>query len=160
VISGDIFWLTELKGTFCLSTGNDPQLFFLQGHCPLVKFLHGLTSGINLSIMHVAAATKRLICLVGGDFDSNPSRRTRDTDKFSMTFNHSSLIPGKKRQPFLSLSVDILCLSIYLSVTLQPFVGPWPLFQFIDLLHSVGLLGREISRRKASPYTHNNTITE
>jgi hypothetical protein len=27
-------------------------------------------------------------------------------------------------------------LSIYLSMALQPFVGPWPLFQFLDLLHS------------------------
>jgi hypothetical protein len=27
-------------------------------------------------------------------------------------------------------------LSIYLSLALQPFVGPWPIFQFLDLLHS------------------------
>jgi hypothetical protein len=33
-------------------------------------------------------------------------------------------------------------LSIYLSVALQPFVWPWPLFQFIDLTQSVGHLGR------------------
>jgi hypothetical protein len=26
--------------------------------------------------------------------------------------------------------------SSYLSTALQPFVGPWPLFQFLDLLHS------------------------
>jgi hypothetical protein len=33
-----------------------------------------------------------------------------------------------------------------LSVTLHPFVGPWPLFQFLDLFtKSVGLLGRVIS---------------
>jgi hypothetical protein len=25
---------------------------------------------------------------------------------------------------------------IYLSMALEPFVGPWPLFQFLDLLHS------------------------
>jgi hypothetical protein len=33
-----------------------------------------------------------------------------------------------------------------LSMALQPFVGPWPLFQFLDLFtQSVGLLGRGIS---------------
>jgi hypothetical protein len=33
-----------------------------------------------------------------------------------------------------------------LSIALQPFVGPWPLFQFLDLsAESVGLLGRGIS---------------
>jgi hypothetical protein len=37
-------------------------------------------------------------------------------------------------------------LSIYLSMSLQPFVGPWTLFQFLDLFtQSVGLLGRGIS---------------
>jgi hypothetical protein len=30
-------------------------------------------------------------------------------------------------------------------MALQPFVGTWPLFQFLDLLQSVGLLGRGIS---------------
>jgi hypothetical protein len=35
--------------------------------------------------------------------------------------------------------------SIYLSMALQPFVGPWPLFQFLDLFtQSVGPLGRGI----------------
>jgi hypothetical protein len=28
-------------------------------------------------------------------------------------------------------------LSIYLSMALQPFVGSWPLSQFLDLLHSL-----------------------
>jgi hypothetical protein len=38
-----------------------------------------------------------------------------------------------------------ICLSIYLSMALQSFVGPWPLFQFLDLFtESVGLLGRVI----------------
>jgi hypothetical protein len=37
-------------------------------------------------------------------------------------------------------------LPTYLSMALQPFVGPWPLFQFLDLFtQSVGLLGRGIS---------------
>jgi hypothetical protein len=36
--------------------------------------------------------------------------------------------------------------SIYLSVAVQPFVGPLSLFQFLDLFtQSVGLLGRGIS---------------
>jgi hypothetical protein len=34
----------------------------------------------------------------------------------------------------------------YLSTALQPFVGPWKLFRFLDLFtQSVGLLGRGIS---------------
>jgi hypothetical protein len=28
--------------------------------------------------------------------------------------------------------------SAYLSMALQPFVGPWPLFQFLDLFYTVG----------------------
>jgi hypothetical protein len=35
-------------------------------------------------------------------------------------------------------------LSIHLSMALQPFVGPWPLFQFLDLLHSRWDSGRVI----------------
>jgi hypothetical protein len=38
------------------------------------------------------------------------------------------------------------CCWTYLSAVLQPFVGPWPLFQFLDLFtQSVGLLGWGIS---------------
>jgi hypothetical protein len=37
-------------------------------------------------------------------------------------------------------------IGIYLSMALQPFVGPWPVLQFLDLFtQSVGLLGRGIS---------------
>jgi hypothetical protein len=41
-------------------------------------------------------------------------------------------------------------------MVLQPFVGPWPLFQFLDPIHSrqVSLDGGS-ARRKASTYTHN-----
>jgi hypothetical protein len=42
-------------------------------------------------------------------------------------------------------SVDFQ-LTIYLSLVLQPFIGPWPLFQFLELfVQSVGLLGRGMS---------------
>jgi hypothetical protein len=49
------------------------------------------------------------------------------------------------------LIMRIAFISIYLHIfvfmVLQPFVGPWPLFQFLNLLtQSVGLLGRGISR--------------
>jgi hypothetical protein len=45
---------------------------------------------------------------------------------------------------------------ISLSMALQPFVGPWPLFQFLDLFtQSVGLLGRGLARRKADTCTQN-----
>jgi hypothetical protein len=47
---------------------------------------------------------------------------------------------------YLSICLSV-CLSvylstylpIYLSVALQPFVGPWPLFQFLDLFCTVGV---------------------
>jgi hypothetical protein len=43
---------------------------------------------------------------------------------------------------------SLLC-CIYLSMALQPFVGPWPLFQFLDLFtQSVGLLQQRISPSK------------
>jgi hypothetical protein len=41
---------------------------------------------------------------------------------------------------------DFLKINLYLSIALQPSVGPWPHFQFLDLFtQSVGLLGRGIS---------------
>jgi hypothetical protein len=37
-------------------------------------------------------------------------------------------------------------MSIYLSMVLQPFVGPWSVLQFLNLFtHSVVLLGRGIN---------------
>jgi hypothetical protein len=53
-------------------------------------------------------------------------------------------------------------LSIYLSVALQPFVGPGPLFQFLYLFtQPVGLLGREISTSQDRyTYTQGSTDTE
>jgi hypothetical protein len=35
-------------------------------------------------------------------------------------------------RPFLCLS-----LSLSLSMALEPFVGPWPLYQFLNLIHSL-----------------------
>jgi hypothetical protein len=50
---------------------------------------------------------------------------------------------------------------IYLVVTLQPFVGPWPLFQFLHHLHSryVSLNGGS-ARRKSATYIQNKTKRE
>jgi hypothetical protein len=51
----------------------------------------------------------------------------------------------KESRDFVHLTKD-LYLSIYLSMALQPFVGPWPLIQFLDLFtQSAGLLVRGIS---------------
>jgi hypothetical protein len=44
---------------------------------------------------------------------------------------------------------------IIIIMALQPFVGPWPLFKFLDPIHTRGS-----PRRKASAYTQNNTSTE
>jgi hypothetical protein len=46
-------------------------------------------------------------------------------------------------------------------MTLQPFVGPWPLFQFLDPIHSrQDSLDGGSAHRKAGIYTQNNTDTE
>jgi hypothetical protein len=47
---------------------------------------------------------------------------------------------------FLFLVTNNTNQPISLSMALQPFVGPWPLFQFLDLFtQKIGLLGRGIS---------------
>jgi hypothetical protein len=44
---------------------------------------------------------------------------------------------------------------------LQPFVGPWPRFQFLDLLHSrQDPLKGGSARRKAATCTQDSTNTE
>jgi hypothetical protein len=49
-------------------------------------------------------------------------------------------------------------LIIIIIMALQPFVGPWPLFQFLDPLHNrQDALYEGSARRKASTYTQNNT---
>jgi hypothetical protein len=51
--------------------------------------------------------------------------------------------------------------SLYLSMVLQPFVGPWPLFQFLNLYTvSKGSFDGGSARRKAATYTQKNTNTE
>jgi hypothetical protein len=51
--------------------------------------------------------------------------------------------------------------SSIITMALEPFVGPWPLFQLLDPIHSWydSLDGGSV-RRKASIYTQNSTITE
>jgi hypothetical protein len=49
----------------------------------------------------------------------------------------------------------------YITMALQPFVGSWPLFQFLDPIHSrQDSLDGGSARREASTYTQNNTNTE
>jgi hypothetical protein len=47
-------------------------------------------------------------------------------------------------------------------MTLRLFVGPWPLFQFLDLFtQTIGLLGRGISQSQGRYlHTENNINTE
>jgi hypothetical protein len=46
-------------------------------------------------------------------------------------------------------------------MTLQPFVRPWPLFQFRNPIHSrQDSLDGESARRKAATYTQDGTNTE
>jgi hypothetical protein len=47
---------------------------------------------------------------------------------------------------------------IIIIMALQPSVGPWPLFQFLDPIHSrLGSLDGRSARRKAYTYTQKNT---
>jgi hypothetical protein len=58
---------------------------------------------------------------------------------------------------FINKSVFI---PLSLSMAQQPF-GPWPLFQFLNPIHSpLDSLDGESARRKADTYTQNNTNTE
>jgi hypothetical protein len=58
-------------------------------------------------------------------------------------------------------AVPLFPLSLSLSIYIQPFVRPWLLFQFLDLLHSrYDFLDRGSAGRKAATYTQNNTVTE
>jgi hypothetical protein len=46
-------------------------------------------------------------------------------------------------------------------MALQPFAGPWLLFQFLDPIYSLyDSLDEGSARRKASAYTQNNANTE
>jgi hypothetical protein len=46
-------------------------------------------------------------------------------------------------------------------MALQPFVGLWTLFQFLDSVHSrQDSMDEGSARHKASTYTQNNTNTE
>jgi antibiotic biosynthesis monooxygenase (ABM) superfamily enzyme len=48
-----------------------------------------------------------------------------------------------------------LYISIYLTMAMQPFVGTWPLFEFLDLFtHSVRLLGWGISPLRKAMTTY------
>jgi hypothetical protein len=65
---------------------------------------------------------------------------------------------------FLSqCNYTVLCTAnkIIIIMALQPFVGPWPLFQFLDLIQSrYDYLDGGSARRKASTYTLNNINTD
>jgi hypothetical protein len=52
-------------------------------------------------------------------------------------------------------------LPVYLSMALQPFVEPWPLFKFLDLLQSqYGSLDGGSAHRKAATCTQDSTNIE
>jgi hypothetical protein len=55
----------------------------------------------------------------------------------------------------------IIIIIIIIIMALQYFVGPWPLFQFLDPLHSrQDSLDEEWACGKASACTQNNTNTK
>jgi hypothetical protein len=67
---------------------------------------------------------------------------------FVLTFQLASVL--------LNLHVNKHELNWIIIMALQPFVGPWPLFQFFDLIHSrQNSLDGGSALRKASTYTQN-----
>jgi hypothetical protein len=50
-------------------------------------------------------------------------------------------------------------ISIYLPMALEPFVGPWQLFNFLIFTQSVDSLEGESARQKAAIYTQDSTHT-
>jgi hypothetical protein len=63
----------------------------------------------------------------------------RNMVRSSMAVAATTLSEGGWRTVIMPLTY------VYVSMALQPFVGPWPLFQFLDLLQSAGLPGWAIS---------------
>jgi hypothetical protein len=65
---------------------------------------------------------------------------------------------AKQQESFKSTPFPNYLGPIYQSMDLQPFVGPWPHFHFLDLLtQSVGFLGRGISQSQGR-YLHKHRI--
>jgi hypothetical protein len=55
----------------------------------------------------------------------------------------------------------IMIIIIIIIIALQTFAGPWPLFQFLDPIHSQQeSLDVELARCKASTYTQDSTNRE
>jgi hypothetical protein len=69
---------------------------------------------------------------------------------------------GGTRKNTVSLSSATLYLSLnHSQVALQPFVGPWSLFQFrIPILSRYDFLDVGLARRKAATYTQDSINTE
>jgi hypothetical protein len=79
----------------------------------------------------------------------------------ALTKNYYDKEPTYNFSITLMLKMTLIKFSIYLSVALQSFVGPWPLFQFLNPKHSwLDSLDGGSARRKAATYTQNNTNTE
>jgi hypothetical protein len=47
--------------------------------------------------------------------------------------------------PYVNIYIIIIIIIIIIITPLEPFVGPWPLFEFLVPIESVRLLGRGIS---------------
>jgi hypothetical protein len=76
--------------------------------------------------------------------------------------NHDRSVPLENRNKyppqiqFYSAYLINYKASIYISMALQPFVGPWSPFQFLNPTHSrKDSLDGGSARRKAATYTHN-----
>jgi hypothetical protein len=68
-----------------------------------------------------------------------------------------------RRCPDIITAVTPTTLSIYSSIyrwLYSPFVGPWLLFQFLDLLQLVDFLNGKSAGRKAATCTQDSTNTE
>jgi hypothetical protein len=125
----------------------------------------------NTSPSMMDQVLRPLTCIwevLGSDLDRDTNYPDRDFLWFSWLLHVNIRTPPLIRVrplPFVSFSIHYLLIIISfvsviwatspsLSGALQPF-GPWPLFQFLTLLCTVGR-----TRRKAATYKQNNTNTE
>jgi hypothetical protein len=62
---------------------------------------------------------------------------------------------------YYKIGIIIIIIIIIIIMALQPYVGHWPLFQFLDPIHSrQDSFDGGSAHRKASTYTQDNTNTE
>jgi hypothetical protein len=134
---------------------------------PLPPWYRPWSDWIGLTDVTFTWFTRHCACVCG--FMPSKHKNIKKKKNKQETYHHFQVLKYTKREhPKFREVIDSLQISkivdfrnLYLSIALQPFVGPWPLFQFLNLIYSRkdSLDGRS-ARRKVATYTQNNTNTE